>query len=150
MLRPQRIRKPTKKREAAEDTEELASQICDPKVAKKREKIALQPIALKPKAARQLRNENLPDYHPPLRLRKFDSRPRIHPKSELEAFHLFITEEIVQILVQNTNSYADNAREELSAPHARRWIPTTATEIWLFIGILFYMGLHHEPLREDY
>jgi hypothetical protein len=47
MSRPQRARKPTKIKKAADDTEELARQICDLKVAKKRRKTALQPIALK-------------------------------------------------------------------------------------------------------
>jgi hypothetical protein len=99
MTRPQRIRKATKKAEAIPETEQLVSQICDPKIAKKRKKNAVQPIAVKPEAARQLRKENLPDYHPPLHLRKFSSRPTLHPQSELEAFRLYITHDIVEILI---------------------------------------------------
>jgi hypothetical protein len=79
MSRPQRVRKPTKKAEAVPETEELISEICDPKVAKQRKRNAVQPIALEAKAARQLRKEDLPDYHPPLHLRKFSSKPLLHP-----------------------------------------------------------------------
>jgi hypothetical protein len=79
MSRPQRIRKPTKKAEAVPETEELIGEICDPKVAKQRKRNAVQPIALEAKAARQLRKEDPPDYHPPLHLRKFSSKPLLHP-----------------------------------------------------------------------
>jgi hypothetical protein len=99
MSRPQRTRKPTKRAEAVAETEELISQSCDPKVAKKRKKHTVQLIALKPKAARQLCKNDLPDYHPSLYLRKFPSRPLIHLKTELKAFRLFITHEIVEILI---------------------------------------------------
>ena len=151
MSRPQRVRKLAKKAEAVADTDELINQICDAKVAKKRKRTTLQPIPLEPQAARQLRKEDLPDYHPPLHLRKFASKPRIYPQTELEAFRLFITHEIIDILVQNTNSYAENARQQMPEfRDARRWIPTTTTQIWVYIGILFYMGLHHEPLRDHY
>jgi hypothetical protein len=102
-------------------------------------------------AARQLRKEDLPDYHPPLYLRKFSSICSTHPKTELEAFRLFITHEIVEILVQNTNSYAENKREELpDFNHAKPWYPTTAAEIWRYMGCLFYMGLHPETERVSY
>jgi hypothetical protein len=130
MNRPQRIRKATEKAEAIPETEQLVSQICDPKAAKKRKKIAVQPMAAEPEAACQLHKENLPDYHPPLHLRKFSSRPALHPQSELEAFRLYITHDIIEILVQNTNSYAENDRQQLpSYPFATPWFPTTTTEM---------------------
>jgi Transposase IS4 len=151
MSRPQRIRKPTKKAEAVAETEELLNQICDPKVAKKRKRNALEPIPVEQQAARQLRREDLPDYNPPLRLHKYTSRPLLHPQTELEAFRLYITFEIVKILVRNTNSYAENDREELPPyKDARRWIVTTTTEIWRYLGLLFYMGLHKEIERDHY
>jgi hypothetical protein len=137
MSRSQRVRKPTKKAEAVLETKKLVSEICDSKVAKKRKKTALQPIPLEPRAARQLR-EDLPNYHPPLHLRKFEPRPLLRPQNELEAFRLFISHEIVQILAQNTNSYAENAREDLpSYPFATPWFPTTITERWQYLGCLF-------------
>jgi hypothetical protein len=151
MQRPPRTRKPTKRAKAVAETEQLINEICDPKVAKKRKRNAVQLIALEPKAARQLRKEDLSDYEPPLYLRKFPSRPLLHPQTELEAFRLFITHEIVEILVQNTNSYAENEREELPFyPRATPWFPTTTTEIWCYMGCLFYMGLHQEILRTSY
>jgi hypothetical protein len=79
MPRPQRTRKPTIKKRAAEDIEEAVSQICALVIAKKRKKSVLQPIAVEPQATRELRRENLPDYQPPLRLYKFESRPRFYP-----------------------------------------------------------------------
>jgi hypothetical protein len=79
MSRPQRTRKPTKRAEAGAEAEKLVSQICDPNVAKKRKRNALEPIPLEQQAARQLRREDLPDYQPPLQLQKFASRPVQHP-----------------------------------------------------------------------
>ena len=151
MSRPQRVRKPTKRAEARNDTEELVNQICDPKVAKKRKRNALQPIPVEQQAARQLRKEDLPDYNPPLHLRKFQSKPLVNPQNELEAFRIFISPEIVDILIQNTNLYAENDREDLpSYPQATPWFSTIATEIWRYMGCLFYMGLHPEILRTSY
>ena len=79
MQRPPRARKPIKRAEAAAETSELINQICDPKVTKKWKNDALQPIAVKPEAARQLRKKDLLNYHPPLYLRKFPSKPLIYP-----------------------------------------------------------------------
>ena len=80
------------------ETEQLLNKICDPKVAKKRKRNAVQPIALEQEAARQLR-EDLPNYYPPLYLRKFSFKSLLHPQTELEAFHLYIIHDIIEILV---------------------------------------------------
>lgn len=70
--------------------------------------------------------------------------PKLTPSS---FFQLFFTEVEFDVLVQNTNSYAglkgagDNGR--------RRWRPTSAAELKVFIGIIIYMGVHkamHGPL----
>ena len=85
----------------------------------------------------------MPHYQPPINLHLFHSRPRLRPQSPIEAFQLFITHEIVDIIVANTNTYADNHRDAatLSDVHSRVWHTTTNPEIWRYFGCLFYMGL---------
>jgi hypothetical protein len=63
----------------------------------------------------------IPNYRPPLQLFSFNSRPRACPQSLIEAFRLFITHEIVDIIVANTNSYVDDHREAVArlAPYSR-------------------------------
>lgn len=96
-----RTRKPTKRAKAQAETGELVNEICDLKVARKRKRDALQPIALEPLAACQLCNEDLSDHHPPLRLRKFHPKPLLHPQIELEAFRVFITHDIIGTIVSS-------------------------------------------------
>ena len=72
--------------------------------------------------------------------------------SELMTFESFFTSECIEILVANTNSYAQQAREFLSSDlqAARPWEPTNTLEIRRFIGTLIYLGLHPTSRREDH
>ena len=104
-------------------------------------------------AAPEILKDPLPYYQPPLQLRSFAPRPRIRPQSSIEAFQLFLTHEIIDIIVANTNSYADNDREVADSRNttiSRPWRPTRASEMWRYIGALIYMGLHIELEREAY
>jgi hypothetical protein len=56
MPRPRRNKKLTKRAEAAAGTEQLLSQICDPKVAKNRKRNTVQAIPVEKEAVQQLRN----------------------------------------------------------------------------------------------
>jgi hypothetical protein len=75
----------------------------------------LQPVPTEQVAEPAILEQPLPTYQPPLQLHLFNSRPRVRPQSTLEAFQLFISHEIVDIIITNTNSYAENKRE-LEAP----------------------------------
>jgi hypothetical protein len=152
MLRPQRDRKKTFKAATSVLNARAVSQIVDSKVAKKRKFHALQPVPAEQVAEPQVLVQPLPHYQPPIKLHFFESRRRARPKSPIEAFRLFITHEIVDIIVANTNSYADNHREAAtpSEVRSRLWHPTTNPEVWRYFGCLFYMGLHIEKERADY
>lgn len=111
MLRSTRLRKPTHRAKERASNALLVSQIVDPKVRKQRELHVLQPVPAEPLAEPAVLEQPLPTYQPPLQLYYFNSYPRVHPQSPLEAFQLFVTHEIINIIVANTNSYADNHRE---------------------------------------
>ena len=44
-----------------------------------------------------------------------------------------------------TNSYAKSHRDD---SHIRTWKDTTIGEIYRYIGIWLYMGMHREPVRD--
>jgi Transposase IS4 len=152
MLRPKRSTRLTLKATEIASNALRVSQIVDSKVQKQRELHVLQPIPAEQVAEPAVLDQPLPTYQPPLQLHYFNSRPRVHPQSPLAAFQLFITHEIVDIIVANTNSYAENHREAKtpSEIRSRLWHPTTNPEIWRYLGCLFYMGLHIEKERAGY
>jgi hypothetical protein len=89
----------------------LVSQIVDSKVQKQRKLHVLQPVPTEQLTEPVILDQPLSTYQPPLQLHYFNSRPRVYPHSPLEAFQLFITHEIVDIIVTNINSYAEDYRE---------------------------------------
>jgi hypothetical protein len=153
MERPKRSIKLTRKATERASNALLVSQIVDSNVQKKRKLHVLQPVPAEQLAEPAVLEQPFPTYLPPLRLHYFNSRPRAHPQSLLEAFRLFITHEIINIIVANTNSYAENKREASDTylyHETRPWKPAANWEIWRYLGCLFYMGLHIEPRRDDY
>jgi hypothetical protein len=153
MLRPKRLNKAISKASERASNALLVSQIVDSKVQKKRKLHVLEPMPAEQLTEPAILDWPLPIYRPPLQLHSFNSHPRARPQSPLEAFQLFITHEIVDIIVTNTNSYADNKREEFNANFSeelRSWKPITHSEIWRYFSCLFYMGLHTESKRDDY
>ena len=152
MQRPTRVRRQTFKALDSQSNALSVDEIADTRVAKKRKLHALQPVPVEKVAAPEILVNPLPNYQPPLRLIPFASRLRIHPQSPIEAFQIFLTQENVATIVSNTNSYAENDREATRPPaiRGRAWQPTTASEIWRYIGCLLYMGIHIEKERRDY
>jgi hypothetical protein len=118
-------------------------------------KTALNPILIEPIAtavAEQLPlpTRNIPEYEPPLHLSFIEGYPLCERLSELEIFQLLFTDDCLDIIVANTNSYAENDRETQTTPFIRPWQATDRTEILHYISCLFYMGMHIEKLREEY
>jgi hypothetical protein len=141
--------KPTLKATERASNALLVSQIVDSKVQKQRKLHVLQPVPAEQLAEPAILDQPLPIYQPPLQLHYFNSRPRVHPHSPLEAFQLFIIHEIVDIIVTNTNSYAEDHREAETLPEirSRLWHPIINPEIWRYFGCLFYIGLYIEKER---
>lgn len=65
----------------------------------------------------------------------------------LSIFDCFIGEEQVLNIVDNTNSYASLKSAE---SRQRGWSPVTASEMYVFIATLIYMGLVRLPAQRDY
>jgi hypothetical protein len=91
----------------------------DPKItiktARNRPETALRPIATGPlPAASELDENHLPDlptYELPLKLRYRPSESSSTGLSELQTFKKLFPQAVINIIIDATNSYAENARE---------------------------------------
>ncbi|XP_026735864.1 piggyBac transposable element-derived protein 4-like [Trichoplusia ni] len=61
----------------------------------------------------------------------------------LTYFGLFFSDDVLQMIVDQTNLYASQVGN-------RNWTPTTVEEIKAFLGVLIQMGIHVLPSIEDY
>jgi Transposase IS4 len=93
---------------------------------------------------------SLPSYTPQLKFRKKQGKPLFTNLTPIETFQKFVDIQIIQLVVENTNSYAARHREDNSLPQTRRWKPTTNGEIYRYIGVWLYMSMHHEAQRQVY
>jgi Transposase IS4 len=93
----------------------------------------------------------LPAYEPLLKLRYKPSGSSSTGLSELQTFKKLFPQAVVDIIVDATNSYAENAREITEEfLVVRPWKPVNSTGIWRYIGCLLYMGEHIEKKHEEY
>ncbi len=67
------------------------------------------------------------------------------PERPKEIFQLFFTEELMPMIVQQTNKYT----QEVS-PSGKVWVEVTAEELYAFLGFNFLMGLNPKPSLGDY
>ena len=73
--------------------------------------------------------------------------------SELGFFKLFFSDSVVEIISKATNSYAEFELQNHPPPplhETRRWVSTTSSEIYVFLGIMIYFGLYPLAIRADY
>ncbi|XP_029054531.2 piggyBac transposable element-derived protein 4-like [Osmia bicornis bicornis] len=66
-----------------------------------------------------------------------------------ETLSLFLNEQVIDLMVKETNRYAENKLDHnTSSEQARinRWKPTNSEEIKIFLGLLLWMGLVQVPL----
>jgi hypothetical protein len=72
--------------------------------------------------------------------------------SEIAFFELFFSDVVVQILSEETNSYAESKlqTDPLALQEHCCWVPTTIAEIRVYLGIHLHFGLYHLAVREDY
>ena len=81
-------------------------------------------------------------------------RPGASVQALKDAFQLLITEEMVLLIVRETNRRARNVTDEWNAENPGKkwtWKDTDRDEIWGFIGLLILGGVHrsrHESLSE--
>ena len=73
-------------------------------------------------------------------------------KVPYDFFKLFLTEEVLELMVTETNRYAAQSKASTKLPKARihEWYDTDQKEMECFIGILIWMGLSQYPSIESY
>jgi len=74
-------------------------------------------------------------------------KPAAGPLQETgDSFNLFVTEEMLLVVVRKTNRHGRNAAQVWNAAHVgseeRVWIETDVIELRAFIGLLLYAGAH--------
>nr|AEH41556.1 hypothetical protein [Endocarpon pusillum] len=151
----QRVRKPV----TIWEEKRAPSPATDPKITKKkarnRPETALRPVATEHLPLSSEFDENhlpeLPAYEPLLKLRYKSSESSATGLSELQTFKKLFSQAVIDIIVDATNSYAENARQiAKECPFARPWKLVNSTDIWRYIGCLLYMGEHIEKKHEEY
>jgi Transposase IS4 len=72
--------------------------------------------------------------------------------SEIGFFELFFSDVVVQILSEETNSYAESKLRiyPLAIQERCCWVPITIAEIRVYLGIYLHFGLYHLAVQEDY
>ena len=78
--------------------------------------------------------------------------PQYISLSESGFFKLFFSDSVVEIFSKETNSYAEFHLQSppLSLHENCHWVPTTPSEICVFLGIHLHFGLYPLTVREDY
>ncbi|KJZ70308.1 hypothetical protein HIM_10315 [Hirsutella minnesotensis 3608] len=73
------------------------------------------------------------------------------PNTPLALFEAFVPLSLVETWVEWTNK-KPFSRFEAPSRHSRRlqWTPTTSSEVYLWLAILIYMGLHRERRIQDH
>jgi hypothetical protein len=77
--------------------------------------------------------------------------PHMQPIDAFNIFKLFFSEEQVQIIVDHTNDHQNRPYDVLK-PHARahNWTPLSLSEMYAYLGIRIYMGLHPKNQMPHY
>ena len=75
----------------------------------------------------------------------FPTQP--HP---YDYFTLFLTNNLLRTITTNTNRYANIHRIQVADEGMREWSDLLMEELYVFIGVIIYMGVHKEPQIEMY
>ena len=75
----------------------------------------------------------------------------------IKFFELFMNDEILEYLVEQTNLYAEQSidsqtakNEQLPHSRSRAWKPVNISEMKKFLGLMFLTGIVRKPTLEDY
>lgn len=75
----------------------------------------------------------------------FPTQP--HP---YDYFKLFFTPDLFRTITTNTNRYANIQRIHMADEGVREWSDLLVEELYVFIGVIIYMGIHTEPQIPGY
>ncbi|XP_070573839.1 piggyBac transposable element-derived protein 4-like [Ptychodera flava] len=70
-------------------------------------------------------------------------------KQPIDFFELFLTEDFVELLVRETNAYAE-FKQEQAGRRDSEWYATDATELRAYFGMMILMGMHKVPEVKHY
>lgn len=73
--------------------------------------------------------------------------PKPHP---FDYFTLFFTRDLFQTITINTNRYANLYKLHVSQERAREWSDLLVEQLYVFLGVVIYMGVHNEPRIDMY
>lgn len=93
------------------------------------------------------------DAFQPLEIEEFEPHINKLPDSPLLLFQAFVPISLVQLWVEYTNEHVEFLQRESKPTFQARlqsWVPTTVAEVYLWLGILIYMGIHKEIRLEDH
>ena len=68
-------------------------------------------------------------------------------------FEVFLNDEVIEFFVAETNSYAEKVCQNMVIKRSslfRKWEPTNATEMRVFVGLVLHMGVINLPRLSDY
>lgn len=78
-------------------------------------------------------------------------------KNELDVYKVFVNDEIFDLMVNQTNIYAEQkittgiVNETITTKsRLNEWVDTNREEMHTFLGILIWIGLDHKPSLKDY
>ena len=75
----------------------------------------------------------------------------VSPDNPITLFTLYYTPEIVDLIVEKTNSYLREPQDDSCArARAKEWYPTSCGEIYIYFAIRIYMTLHIDNEIADY
>lgn len=75
---------------------------------------------------------------------------KLECQNELEYYKLFIDKEVITILVNQSNTYAEQIISKKVSKVLNNWAPTNIEEMYRFLGVLLWMGLDKKPKLADY
>ncbi|CAI8058444.1 PiggyBac transposable element-derived protein 4, partial [Geodia barretti] len=83
--------------------------------------------------------------------------PAMSSQTPADFFHLMFTDDLLDMIIEETNRYAQARIETLEeegqlGPRSRfnKWRPLTRSELWGFLAIILNMGIIHLPDIESY
>ena len=96
----------------------------------------------------------------PFAVERRDLKVKELPQGPLQLFQYFVPLSLVESWAQYTNKWVDSllergvidgANHELKdGSRLREWKPTTAAEVYIWLAILIYLGIHKEIAIEDH
>ncbi len=65
-------------------------------------------------------------------------------------FSLFFILDLFLTITTNTNRYANTQKIRVLQERVRDWLDLLIEELYVFLGVIIYMGVHKEPQNEIY